>query len=152
MARLMRTESETSRSFEEYDPVVLYECPPAQSHLKQKIEKKWFKDICGGKAMEFVVNKKSAKAFELLKGDLCRITVIEGPQVADLNLWNKHNPKERFYSGKTRQLHSSHLKVYDRLWSNLPYLNPMATFVFDTLGSYGVDKDGAALHDVVGMY
>lgn len=71
-------------------------------------------------------------------------------KVGDLNLWNLDNTKEHFYSGKTRQLHSSHLKVYDKLWSCLPYLQPMATFVYDSLSDYGIDKDGGSLHDVIG--
>lgn len=84
------------------------------------------------------------------KDDLCRITVIEGPQVGDVNFWNLHNKTEKFYSGKTRQLHSTHLTVYDRLWSNLPYLRPMATIVGDSLKNYSIDKDGGSVHDVIG--
>jgi uncharacterized protein YcgI (DUF1989 family) len=34
--------------------------------------------------------------------------------VADVNFWNLHNPAERFYSSKTRQLHASHLTTHDR--------------------------------------
>uniref|UniRef100_A0A182VQQ7 DUF1989 domain-containing protein n=1 Tax=Anopheles minimus TaxID=112268 RepID=A0A182VQQ7_9DIPT len=84
-------------------------------------------------------------------GDLCRVSLPEGSQVGDLNLWNLENPrKERFYSGKTRQIHSTHLKTYDRLWSCFPYLRPMATFVKDSLEDYGIDRDGGSLHDVVG--
>lgn len=45
---------------------------------------------------------------------------------------------------------STHLKVYDRLWSVFPYGRQMATFVHDTLGKYGIDNDGAGLHDVLG--
>jgi len=67
-----------------------------------------------------------------------------------MNFWNLHNTEECFYSGKTRQLHSSHLKVYDHLWSCLPFLNKMATFVSDSLSDYGIDEDGGSLHDVIG--
>lgn len=43
---------------------------------------------------------------------------IDGPQVADVNFWALHNPKERFYASKTRQMHASHLKAHDRcVWS-----------------------------------
>ena len=66
-----------------------------------------------------------------------------------MNFWNMHNPKERFYSGKTRQLHAAHLGVYDRLWSSLPHLRPMATVVADSV-NYGIDQDGAGVHDVIG--
>jgi uncharacterized protein len=35
---------------------------------------------------------------------------VEGPQVGDLNLWNAQDLSERFYSGKTRALHATHLR------------------------------------------
>ncbi len=57
--------------------------------------------------------------------------------------------QERFYTSKTRQLHASHLTTYDRLWSCFPYLRPMATIIKDTI-DYGIDKDGAGVHDVIG--
>lgn len=98
---------------------------------------------------EFVIPKKSAKTWEMKTDELCRITVLEGSQVGDMNFWNLHNKKERF-SGKTRQLHATHLTVYHRLWSNLPYLRPMATIVGDSLKNYGIDEDGASIHDVIG--
>ena len=50
-------------------------------------------------------------------GHFFRIDSIEGPQVGDLNLWNAHDLNERFYSGKTRALHGTHLSTGDRLWS-----------------------------------
>ena len=74
----------------------------------------------------------------------------EGPQVGDLNLWNAHDLTERFYSGKTRALHATHLSTGDRLWSTLPRLRPMATITHDTLDWYGWDDDGAGVHDVIG--
>lgn len=54
------------------------------------------------------------QAWEVKAGQLFRIVCIDGPQVADVNFWNLHNPKERFYASKTRQLHASHLKAHDR--------------------------------------
>ena len=46
-----------------------------------------------------------------------RISSVEGPQVGDLNLWAADNLAERFYSGKTRALHGTHITVGDRMWS-----------------------------------
>lgn len=54
------------------------------------------------------------QAWEVKAGQLFRIVCIEGPQVADVNFWSLHNPKERFYASKTRQMHASHLKAHDR--------------------------------------
>ena len=79
-----------------------------------------------------------------------RILSAEGSQVGDLNLWNAHDLTERFFSGKTRQLHATHVTTGDRLWSNFPGPRPMATITYDTLEWYGWDADGASVHDVIG--
>jgi uncharacterized protein YcgI (DUF1989 family) len=84
------------------------------------------------------------------RGQFFRIVSIDGPQVGDLNLWNAEDLSERFFSGKTRALHGTHVGIGDRLWSNMPYLRPMATISHDTLGWYGFDEDGAGIHDVIG--
>jgi len=97
-----------------------------------------------------VVPPRDARVVPVPAGHLFRITSVDGPQVGDLNLWNAHDLTERFFSGKTRQLHATHVGVGDRLWSTLPSLRPMATVVADTLGWYGWDSDGAGVHDVIG--
>ena len=98
---------------------------------------------------EFVVPIRSGRAWEVRAGQLCRIVVVEGPQVADFNAWNLHNPRERFWASRSRQLQASHVTTFDRLWSTLPYLRPMLTITNDTL-QYGIDKDGARCHDLLG--
>ena len=99
---------------------------------------------------EIVVPPRDARAFRVPKGHFFRIVSIEGPQVGDLNLWSDHDLGERFFSGKTRALHATHVSTGDRLWSTLPYLRPMATITHDTLAWYGWDEDGAGVHDVIG--
>ncbi|MEM7206727.1 MAG: DUF1989 domain-containing protein [Pseudomonadota bacterium] len=99
---------------------------------------------------EVVVPPRDARAFNVPAGHLFRIVSTEGSQVGDLNLWNASDLQERFFSGKTRQLHASHLTRGDRMWSNMPYLRPMATITHDTLEWYGWDDDGASVHDVIG--
>lgn len=100
-------------------------------------------------ADRFVVAKRSGKAWTLRAGQICRVVLTEGPQVADLNMWNLHNPRERFWSGRTKQLHSAHLTKFDRFWSTLPYLRPLATITNETV-EYGIDDDGAGCHDILG--
>jgi uncharacterized protein len=99
---------------------------------------------------EIIVPPRDALSFEVPAGHFFRIVSIEGPQVGDLNLWSADNLDERFFSGKTRALHGTHVGTGDRLWSSLPYLRPMATISHDTLGWYGFDADGAGIHDVIG--
>ena len=97
-----------------------------------------------------IIPPRDARTFEVPAGYFFRIISIEGPQVGDLNLWNKSNINERFFSGKTRALYGTHVSTRDRLYSNLPFLRPMATITHDTLDWYGYDNDGGSVHDVIG--
>lgn len=102
------------------------------------------------KTDEVRVPPRDAATFRVPRGGVFRISSIEGPQVGDLNLWNADDVGERFYSGKTRALHGTHVSVGDRLWSNLPHMRPMATIIEDTLAWYGADEFGGRVHDVIG--
>jgi uncharacterized protein YcgI (DUF1989 family) len=102
------------------------------------------------KIFEVVVPPREARTFSVPAGHFFRIVSVDGPQVGDLNLWNAHDLTERFFSGKTRALHATHVSTGDRLWSTLPSLRPMATITHDTLDWYGWDEDGAGVHDVIG--
>lgn len=93
---------------------------------------------------------RSGRAWEVPAGTVCRITTIEGPQVADMNFWNLEDPRERMWAARTRQLQSAHVTEFDRLWSNLPFLRPMLTITGDSLKDYGVDGEGGRVHDLLG--
>jgi uncharacterized protein len=97
-----------------------------------------------------IIDPRDAKNFKVPAGHFFRITCPDGPQVGDLNLWNADNLEEKFFSGKTRALHGTHVSTGDQLWSNLPYMRPMATVTFDTLDWYGWDEFGGSVHDVIG--
>mgnify|MGYP002040539786 FL=1 len=68
-----------------------------------------------------VVPIRSGFAWKVPAGHVFRIVTIEGPQVADFNMWNLHNPRERMWASRTRQLQQAHVSTHDRLWSTLPY-------------------------------
>jgi len=99
---------------------------------------------------EVLVAPRDAACFKASAGQFFRISSVEGPQVGDLNLWNAHDLSERFYSGKTRALHGTHLTTGQRMWSSFPHLRPMATITSDTLDWYGIDAFGGSVHDVIG--
>lgn len=96
------------------------------------------------------VPMRDGQAWVVPAGHVFRIKVTEGPQVGDLNMWNLHNPRERMWASRSRQLQRAHVSTYDRLWSTLPYLRPMVTIIDDTLADYGVDEDGGRVHDLLG--
>ena len=99
---------------------------------------------------EVIVPARDARCFTVPAGGFFRISSVEGPQVGDLNLWNASDISERFYSGKTRALHGTHITTGERMWSSFPTLRPMATIIEDTLSWYGMDRFGGSVHDVIG--
>lgn len=102
------------------------------------------------KTDEILVPARDAACFEVPAGHFFRISSVDGPQVGDLNLWNRDDLSERFYSGKTRALHGTHITLGERMWTSFPQLRPMATITHDTLGWYGIDEYGGSVHDVIG--
>jgi len=98
----------------------------------------------------FVIPIRSGRAWTVPAGSVCRIVAVEGAQVGDLNIWNRHNPRERMWASRTRQLQRAHVSTYDRLWSTLPYLRPLVTITNDSLADYGTDGDGGRVHDLLG--
>ena len=99
---------------------------------------------------EVIVPPREARAIRVPAGAFLRIDLPEGAQVGDLNLFHAENPDERFFSGKTRALHGTHVTTGCRLWSCLPFLRPMATITADSLDWYGTDPYGGRVHDVIG--
>ena len=96
---------------------------------------------------EFEVPVRSGRAWEVPAGSVVRISSVEGPQVGDLNMWSRHNPRERFWASRTRQLQRASMTTYDRFWSTLPYLRPMATVIADSLADH---PDAEVIHDLLG--
>ena len=71
--------------------------------------------------------------------------------MCDFNCWEANSDfKEYMWAARTRQLHSAHVSVYDKLWSNLPYLRPLVTIIDDSLAAYGPDEHGGRAHDLLG--
>jgi uncharacterized protein YcgI (DUF1989 family) len=126
-------------------PAPAYHTPPINQPLYANIA-----NASKTRIYEHVVPPRSGYAFKVPAGHIIRLSTPEGAQVGDLNLWNLDNPRERFWASRTRQLHSSHVSVGDRLWSCLPFLRPMVTIVGDSLKDYGVDEHGGRCHDLLG--
>ncbi|GGI27644.1 MULTISPECIES: urea carboxylase-associated family protein [Bradyrhizobium] len=116
------------------------------------LDMEFYQNVGSGaeKVSELTIPARDGGAFEVPAGHLFRIVSVEGSQVGDFNLWNSDNLSEHFYSGKTRAIHATHISTGDRLWSSMPYLRPMATITYDSLGWYGWDSDGCGIHDVIG--
>lgn len=111
---------------------------------------------------KFTIPPRSGRAWYVPATCIFRLSTPSGPQVGDLNVWNADDTQERFWAARTRQLQGSHVQVYDRLWSNLPYLRPLCGMIKDECGlgerevavdgaeRGGVTKWGGRCHDLLG--
>ncbi len=90
-----------------------------------------------------------ATAVEVPRGHVLRVSLLDGPQSLDINLWNLRDLRERFWAARTRQFDGVRPTVGDRLWSVLPFLRPLATIVSDS-ACHGLAVDEAAGHDLLG--
>ncbi|MGJ8666989.1 MAG: DUF1989 domain-containing protein [Patiriisocius sp.] len=80
-----------------------------------------------------IVKPKSGISFELKKGDLLKVTDIEGSQVSDMLLFNLNNLNEKISSGKTFDYEETILLTEGNyLWSNQS--NKMVRILKDTNG------------------
>ena len=117
------------------------------------VDRNFYRSVAASAATEvdsFTIPIRSGRAWEVPAGHLWSIVAVEGQQVGDLNIWNRHDPRERMRAAKTHQLQAAHVSTFDRLWSTLPYLRPLVTITGDSLADYGVDADGGRVHDLLG--
>lgn len=123
-----------------------------QKGLKIYAAKELYSRIAGAaktKTESHLCPPRSGLAIKIPAKSIVRLTTPEGPQVCDLNIWNQHNHRERFWAARTRQLHSAHVSTYDRLWSILPFLRPLVTITADTLGGRHTEW-GGRINDTLG--
>ncbi|MDP9483894.1 MAG: DUF1989 domain-containing protein [Chloroflexota bacterium] len=99
--------------------------------------------------IELTVPPRSGLAWPVRRGQICRITTVEGPQAGDFNAWSLGNPRERFWAARTRQLEGTHVTTLGRLWSSRPYHRPMLTIINDTL-PHEPSELGGRCHDLIG--
>lgn len=126
-------------------PQPAYSTPPINKQLYETISQTQSRK----QILSFTIPPRSGYAWHVPAGHIFRLSTLEGPQVGDLNIWNLHNPRERFWAARTRQLHASHVTTHDHLWSCLPYLRPLVTIIADSLG-YAKDEWGGRCHDLLG--
>lgn len=141
------TAPSTAKKMQAIEPVICY---PTADLPQPDIPRLQALKTTAKQSNQITVPPRDAVCVEVPAGTFFRITSVEGPQVGDLNLWNAHDLNERFYSGKTRALHGTHLSTGDQMWSTFPAMRPMATIVDDSLDWYGFDAFGGSVHDVIG--
>jgi uncharacterized protein len=89
-------------------------------------------------AEEFIVPASHGRGCIVKKGQVLRISLVEGKQVADVSFLNADNPREGFHVGQTLALNmlegSGNLQRVSKLYSRPPYENVMLTVVDDPVG------------------
>jgi uncharacterized protein YcgI (DUF1989 family) len=65
-------------------------------------------------------------------GEYLRVVDVCGGQVADFNAWSQADPRERFWSARTRIMEAAHLTTGHRLWSS-PNMQVLFTLTGDTV-------------------
>ena len=89
---------------------------------------------------EQVLEPVTGRAVPVFKGEVLRITLVEGPQCVDFNCFNLHDYKERMSAGHMRRF-GFRVRSGSIIWSNPPRFRPMMvianlpdTCVTDLLG------------------
>jgi len=82
---------------------------------------------------EFIIPPYSGRGFLVNKGQTFRVIEEDGPQVADVVLWNAHNQREFFSMARSWLMEGFFVGVYTRLWSEVPWFRPMAVCVEETV-------------------
>ena len=89
---------------------------------------------------------KQGRAFLVKKGQVLRISQSEGPQCGDLNAFASENPREHFWSGRTRIIEGPHPTTKNRSWSTK--VRPMFTIIANTVRQQPTPH-GGRMHDLL---
>lgn len=99
----------------------------------------------------FGVAARTGRAFEVPAGHVARIVCHEGPQIVDLCVFNRADPRERLWANQTLNREGMALSTDARLWSNLPMFRPLMTIVRDTVQTVP-SPSRARHHSILGAH
>ena len=99
-------------------------------------------------AQDATIPPASGKAFVVKAGQYLRVVTPTGPAVSDLNVFNLDNPRETFWSARTRAMRGAHLTTGDPLFSTPPGEQVMMTITADTVRRQDSPR-GAKTHDLL---
>jgi uncharacterized protein YcgI (DUF1989 family) len=82
---------------------------------------------------QFDILPTTGRAFRVARGQVARFFISHGPQIVDLDVFNAEDPREHLWANQTLNSEGFWLSTFSRMWSNLPWLRPLATIVQDTV-------------------
>ena len=119
---------------------------PGEQHSRYRVDEAFYDRVRASErrmSEQIVVPPLSGRALVVERGQAFRIIEADGPQAGDVAFWNADDPDESLSCLRTWELEGWFLRPNTRLWSDVPWLRPMATCIEETVGSR---KDGEAYH------
>lgn len=112
----------------------------SQKHPRFQLDRAFYDRVRAAKPTfrlveKLVIPPYNGRGFRVQKGQTFRVINEVGPQIADVAFWNAQNPRETFGGTRTWLVEGWIIRVYTRLWSELPWFRPMMTCVEDTVQS-----------------
>jgi uncharacterized protein YcgI (DUF1989 family) len=78
----------------------------------------------------FVIPPYEGRGFIATKGQVFRVIEEEGVQIGDISFWNARTPKEMYSLSRTWAIEGWAVRRYTRIWSDVPWLPPLATCIY----------------------
>jgi uncharacterized protein YcgI (DUF1989 family) len=82
-----------------------------------------------------VIEANRGAGFAVRRGQVFRIVCLEGPQIADIAIWNASDAKDRLNAARTMLLEGWFIERDSRIWSEIPKLHPLATCLGDSVNT-----------------
>ena len=82
---------------------------------------------------QFTIPPFQGRGFIVRKGQSFRIVQVEGVQIGDVAFWNVDHPAESYSLARTWAIEGWVTRPYARVWSDVPWLRPLATCIEDTV-------------------
>ena len=82
---------------------------------------------------QFTIPPFQGRGFIVRKGQSFRIVQVEGVQIGDVAFWNVDHPTESYSLARTWAIEGWVTRPYTRVWSDVPWLRPLATCIEDTV-------------------
>jgi uncharacterized protein YcgI (DUF1989 family) len=93
------------------------------------------------RAERFLIPPYNGRGFIVKQGQTFRVIDEEGPQVADVMFWNAHDKTEFLSVARTWLMEGVFVRVFTRLWSDVPRFRPMAVCIEETVDTTKPDGD-----------
>lgn len=100
---------------------------------------------------KIAIPSEAGKGLLARQGQAVRVVCVDGPQIADVDVFNAQDPVEHLWANQTLNREGAHLTTFSRLWSNMPRFRPLMTIIEDTVQTVPTNP-GARHHIILGAH